>query len=302
MAKIKHIDLEKTGSINELIKAYSGSAFNARKLAEATDIVEKMIKDKQCRVFLGVAGALVPAGMRKILVDMIRKGYVDVVVTTGANITHDLVEAIGECHEIGSEKADDRKLHKSRINRIYDVYMPNKVYECLEKEIKKTLGTMPKEKYSIKRFLYEFGKRVDDKDSLMRACADMNVPLFCPGLSDSGFGIQTMFHRNGIVIDALDDINEMISLTWGAKKSGAIILGGGVPKNFIFQALQFSKDAEYAVQITMDRPEHGGLSGATLEEAVSWGKIGEKAKHAEVICDVTIALPLMMAAVKERLG
>jgi len=300
--RVKQIDLEKTGSIDSLVRAYKGSAFNARKLAEAADIVEKMIRDKQCRVFLGVAGALVPAGMRKILVDMVKNGQVDVVVTTGANITHDLVEATGEGHEIGTEKADDRKLHKSRINRIYDVYMPNKVYESLEAEIKKTLAQMPKEKYSIRRFLHEFGKRVEDRDSLIRACADRNVPLFCPGLSDSGFGIQTMFHRNGIVIDALDDINEMISLTWGAKKSGAIILGGGVPKNFIFQALQFSKDAEYAVQITMDRPEHGGLSGATLEEAVSWGKIGEKAKHAEVICDVTIALPLIMAAVKERLG
>ncbi len=299
--RIKQIDLEKVHGIDCLIKAYKTSAFNARKLAEATDILEKMIKDKNCKVFLGIAGALVPAGMRGILVDMVKKGYVDAIVTTGANITHDLVEAIGERHVVGSETADDVKLHKKKINRIYDVYMPNKVYEKLEKEVKRVLELMPKKKYSIKEFLQEFGKNVKDKDSLMRACADKGVPLFCPGLSDSGFGLQTMFYRQGMVIDALEDANEMISLAWGAKKSGVLILGGGVPKNFIFQAMQFSKDAEYAVQITMDRPEHGGLSGATLEEAMSWGKISGKAKHAEVICDVTIALPLMMAAVKERI-
>lgn len=287
-------------TVDALLRQFSGSAFNARRLADAADILERMHKDKGCTIFLGIAGALVPAGMRKIFVELVNEKIVDVVVTTGANITHDLVEAFGGKHLLGSPEADDASLHKQNINRIYDVYMPNEVYEKLEKNVKKILSKMPAHKYTIQEFLYEFGKYIGDKNSLVRACSEKNIPLFCPALADCGFGIQTLFHKKGIEIDALGDLNKMISLSWDAKKAGVIILGGGVPKNFIMQAMQFTKQADYAIQITMDHPEHGGLSGATLDEAVSWGKISEKSMHADVKCDATIAFPLLVAALKER--
>jgi len=301
MTRIKQIELLDKMTADALLRQFSGSAFNARRLADAADILEKMHKDKGCTVFLGIAGALVPAGMRQIFVDLVNDGVVDVVVTTGANITHDLVEAFGGEHLLGKAEADDASLHKKNINRIYDVYMPNEVYEKLEKNVKQILAKMPQRKYTIQEFLHEFGKHVEDKGSFVRACSEKGIPLFCPAFSDSGFGVQTLFHKKGIEIDALGDLNKMISLAWDAKKAGVLLLGGGVPKNFIMQAMQFTKQADYAIQITMDHPEHGGLSGATLDEAVSWGKISEKSRHADVKCDITIALPLLVAALKERI-
>ena len=289
---------------DELIRQWGKTGFGARRISEATDVCEEMISDKDCTVFFGIAGALVPAGMRQIFTDIIRAGWVDAVVTTGANITHDLVEAFGGRHELGSPAADDRKLHGEQLNRIYDVYMPNKVYELLEDSLAKILPKLPKKSYSIREFLLEFGKLVPDESSFVRACADKNIPLFCPALADSGFGMQLEIwgEQNKLDIQALADLKDIRNLAWDSKKAGVIILGGGTPKNYIMQSMQFSDNsAEYAVQITSDRPEYGGLSGCTLSEAISWGKVGEKAKYVDVYCDATVAFPLLVSALRQRL-
>ena len=151
---------------DELLRQWEKSAFGARRIADAAKVCEKMISDKDCRVFMGIAGALVPAGMRQIFVDIIRAGWVDVAVTTSANITHDLVEAFGGRHELGSAQTDDKKLYHDNLNRIYDVYMPNKVYGLLEDKLGEILPKLPDKSYSIKEFLYEFGKLIPDENSL----------------------------------------------------------------------------------------------------------------------------------------
>lgn len=311
MALIRHISTcggrsteTKTETVSGILKQMSNAGFGAKRLGTACDILEKMILDKRCTKFLTVAGALVPAGMKNLIIELIERKWADVIVITGANATHDLIEAFGGTHEQGTSTADDKKLFDKKIDRIYDVFMPNTVYGKLEDGLRPILGDMPKKEMSSREFLFEIGKRIKRRDSILKAAADNDVRIFCPAIADSGLGLQLFTRRGGeaVHINNLLDINELVEIAWNPETvNGVFILGGGVPKNFVMQAMQFSpKTHRYAVQITMDRPEPGGLSGATLSEGISWGKIGKNADYVDVICDVTIALPFLVAALKER--
>jgi deoxyhypusine synthase len=301
MKKVKQIDITADMATGQLVSEMGASGvFGAGRIARAAGIMKSMAKDKECTVFLGMAGALVPGGMKNIIIDMIENGYIDVLVTTGANLTHDLVEALGHHHFQGSCTADDGKLCDQKIDRIYDSYMPNEVYETLEHFFEKHYDELANET-SIAGFLRLLGTKVEAR-SIIRACHEKNIPLFCPGIADSGIGLM-MWGRLAAgkksSVGAFDDLKEMMSLAWDAKKSGVIYLGGGVPKNYIQQAMQMSpKGACYGIQITMDRPEPGGSSGAELREGISWGKMSKKGEFVDVICDVTIALPLIYSSVR----
>jgi len=181
--------------------------------------------------------------------------------------------------------------------------MPNEAYESLEDFIKvlsfdKTMGVV--------EFLDYLGGEIENlppenaRDSILRVCHEKKVPVFCPAFTDCGLGIQLQLNHKGLKLDLWDDLNRMITKAWDSEDVGVFIIGGGVPKNFTFQALQFSPNsAGYAIQITTDRPEPGGLSGASLSEAVSWGKVNEEAKTVTVMCDATIAVPLILAYLKD---
>ncbi|HLD49206.1 MAG TPA: deoxyhypusine synthase [archaeon] len=300
MKPINHIRTKKGMTVDELVREMGNASFNAKKLAEAADIAEAMISDRECKVFFGLAGAMVPAGMRQIVIDML--DYSDVFVTTGANLTHDLIEALGYHHYQGSANADDKKLNKKGIDRIYDAYMPNNAYEGLEKFMQPLLRNIKKE-MNIREFLWEIGRNVK-KESILKKCYDKKIPIFCPAISDSGIGLQVWSYiaqGNKLNVSAFDDLKEILDIAWSAKKTGVIYIGGGVPKNYIQQAMQFSKAAAYAVQITTDNAAFGGSSGAELREGISWGKLSSRAKHITVNCDATIALPIIHAALKARL-
>ncbi|MBI5061373.1 MAG: deoxyhypusine synthase [Candidatus Aenigmarchaeota archaeon] len=306
MKPVKHIETKSGMTVNQLIEEMDASGvFGAGRLAKAVNIAEKMISDKDCKVFFGVAGAMVPGGMRKIIIQMLEDGWVDVLVTTGATLTHDLIEALGCSHYQGSAAADDKKLHSDGVDRIYESYMNNDVYEKLEKFCSEVFEKLHSEKgMSISEFLHEFGKYCP-KDSILRICHEKNIPLFCPAIADSGIGLQVwnfIQSKKMVAVDAFDDLKEILDIAWTAKRSGIFYVGGGVPKNYIQQAMQFSHAASYGIQITTDRPEPGGSSGAELRESISWGKLSEDAEFVDVICDATIALPLMHAALKERIS
>ena len=290
--------------VKDLVNEMSNSgAFGAGKIATASEILTTMIKDKECKVFLGVAGAMVPGGMKNILIDMLKNNYVDVFVTTGANITHDLIEALGHSHYQGSENESDADLHKKGIDRIYNIFMKNDVYKDLEDFFEKNWEEISKTK-NIKELLWKIGELIKSKDSILKVCYEKKIPIFCPALADSGIGLMIWGRKakgKKINIDAFEDMKEIIDIAWTSKKSGVIYLGGGVPKNFIQQSLQFSKGASYGIQISTDRPESGGSSGAPLQEGISWGKMNEKAKYVNVYCDATIALPLIYASIKDKL-
>jgi len=304
MKPITHVKIEKKLSVNDLIKKLDNSGvMGAGRLAKAVNISEAMIKDKNCTVFLGAAGPLVPGGMRQILIDMLKQKWVDVFVTTGATLTHDLGEALGYRHYQGDDKADDEELNKKGLDRMYNSYMPNEIYDGLEEFFEKNFDKL-KDKASIKDFLWELG-RLTPKESILKVCYEKNIPVFCPALSDSGIGLMVwgrIAKGKTIATKHFDDLKDIMDIAWTSKKAGVIYLGGGVPKNFIQQAMQLAPhSAEYGVQITMDRPEPGGSSGAELREGISWGKMNPKAQYADLICDVTIALPVIYSALKERL-
>ena len=303
MKPVQHIKIKNAMSVNELIKQMNlTGVLGAGRLAKTVNICEAMIKDKDCKVFLGLAGPLVPAGMREIIIDIIQNKWVDVVVATGATLTHDLGEALGYRHYQGNAYADDAELFKKGLDRVYESYMSNKIYEGMEDFIEENFEKL-KNKKSIKEFLLEIG-RLTPKKSIAKACFKNKIPLFCPAIADSGIGLMVwgqLAKGKSIETNAFEDLKEIIDIAWTAKKTGVIYFGGGVPKNYIQQAMQFSKKASYGMQITMDRPEHGGSSGAELKEGISWGKMNPKAKFVDLICDATIALPIIYAALKGRI-
>ncbi len=292
------IDTDIIGLINSL----KDTGFNAKRLALACNIYQEMIEDKDCVKFFGQAGALVPAGMQGIIHDFIEEGFIDVLVTTGATLTHDIAETLGYHHlqgEINISNLNDVNLYKEKINRIYDVFLPNSVYEGIEDFVSKL--EIPEKNMPVSSFLKFLGEQIPyDSNSILKICAEKNVPIFCPAFTDSGLALQLGFHHQDLNLNHFKDMLEMVNIAWDAKKAGVCIVGGGVPKNFIFQSLQFCPNsASYAIQITMDRPEPGGLSGATLQEAISWGKVHENAKYSTLISDATIALPLIFWYLKK---
>lgn len=302
LKKVNQFKIDNETDIVSLIDAFKDTGFNAKRLAIGCSIYKKMVDDKECVKFFGLAGALVPGGMQGIIHDFIEEGFVDVLVTTGANLTHDIAETLGYHHlqgEFEVNKLNDAKLRDEQLNRIYDVFLPNDVYEGIEDFVSKL--KIPDNQMPVSAFLKFLGEQLPDHpNSILKICSKKRVPVFCPAFTDSGLAMQLGFHHQKLNLNHFKDMLDMVNLAWDAKKAGVCFVGGGVPKNFIMQSLQFCpSSATYAIQITMDRPEPGGLSGASLSEGISWGKISEKAEYSTIISDATIALPLILWYLKK---
>jgi len=284
----------------ELMKEMAHSGFNGKRLGEAQEIYKKMLDDKNCVKILSASGALVAAGMRNIFVKTIEEGLIDVLVATGGSIlTHDLIEAFGIRHEQGTDKIDDVELQKKGIDRIHDVLLPNKGYVVLERELRKIFPLLPQERMAPSTFLKHLGKYIKDDKSIIRAAYENNVPIFCPSITDSILGFQLWMYsqHHELKIDPQLEIKEFLDMAWKKKNYGLIILGGGVPKHFVAGMLPVTgNNLKYAIQITSDVPQFGGLSGATLQEAKSWGKVAPDALITDIICDATIAFPLLISS------
>ncbi|MGY4884596.1 MAG: deoxyhypusine synthase family protein [Nanobdellota archaeon] len=301
MKEVRPIKIKKNMKVSELVHEMEGAGFGAGNIALASEIMKEMFKDKECKVFFGVAGAMVPAGMKEVILDILDE--VDVFVTTGANLTHDLIEAIGEKHyKIDNDQlVDDIYLNEKGLDRIYNILMSNKVYEKLEDFFEKNFEEIKKCE-NIKEFLWKLGELASKQGGkgILVKCYEKKIPIFCPGIADSGIGLmmwgRIVGGKGKTKVEVFGDMNEIIDIAWTSKKNGVIYIGGGLPKNFIQQSLQFSKGADYGIQITTDRAESGGSSGAPLKEGISWGKMNPKARFVDVICDSTIALPLIYAS------
>ncbi|MDH5447491.1 MAG: deoxyhypusine synthase [Candidatus Bathyarchaeota archaeon] len=306
MKDVKHIQLTRGITVAQLIKEMDAcGVLGAGKIGKAAKLVTRMFKNPDYTVFLTLAGALVPGGLRNIIAQLIAKGHVNVVVTTGANMVHDMVEALGYRHKVGTFRAEDKQLKRKDIGRIADIYIEHKVFKDLEKWLYRILEEIPEQKrqrISPSELLLEIGKRIDDEDSILATAARKNVPVICPGLPDSIAGFQLWIYGQDkkLVLDPLGDVSKLVGEVYEAKKSGIIILGGGLPKHFALFANTFREGVDLAVQITMDRPEPGGLSGASLEEAISWSKVKSEENTVTVISDATIAFPLIVAAALEE--
>ena len=303
MKEVKHIKTFPGMKINELVNAMRNSGvMQAGKLALAVDILEEMIKEKECKMFCGIAGAMVPGGMKQIIIDMLNDKWIDVLVITGANLTHDLGESLGNKHYQGNENMDDAELRDKGYDRIYNSLMPNKIYINLEKFIKENFSELSKQE-TIKDFLFTLG-RLAPENTIVNACYKNKIPIFCPAIADSGIGLMIwgqISQGKKTNVNAFEDLKDIIDIAWTSKKVGVFYIGGGVPKNFIQQAMQLAPNkAQYGVQITTDPEYYGGSSGASLKEGISWNKMDEKAKFVDLKLDATVVLPIITAALKDK--
>lgn len=306
MRNVKHMSLHPKITVDKLVKEMQGAGvLGAGKVGKAAELVAEMFSDSDYTVFLSVAGAMVPAGLRKVIADLVDREFVNVVVSTGANVVHDMVEALGFRHRIGSFMAEDERLRREGFGRIGDIYISQKAFQGLEKWLGKVLKEIPeekREKIAPYELLYEIGKRINDSDSILARAAKRKVPVICPGIADSiaGFQMWIFSQDQKLTLDPLLDTAKITEIVFDAEKTGVIILGGGWPKHYSLFANSFREGVDCAVQITMDRPEPGGLSGASLDEAISWSKVKSEGKTVTIVSDATIVFPLIVAAVLDR--
>jgi len=301
---VTQIHIKPRMTVNELVNAMGkAGAYNGGSLHRAVEIYEQMLRDEKTTKFFGLAGAMVPAGMGGIVSDLIRDDHIDILVSTGANLTHDIIEAIGCRHFHGTAFCNDVELRHDEINRIYDVYLPNEAFEQFEEFMQDVYGKLePESTISISGLLRHIGSNL--KSGILHMAAQKEIPVYCPAVQDSMIGLQYWLfsQTNKVTVDAFADMPALLDRCFTAKKAGALLVGGGVPKNFILQSMLMTPNGfNYAVQLTGDRPDLGGLSGATLDEARSWGKITEEAQAVTVYGDATITLPVLVAAVMERI-
>jgi deoxyhypusine synthase len=310
---VKHIKIDGKLTVNELIQQFKNSgSFGAGRLSDACDIYERMVRDEGCTIFLALAGAMVPAGMRSLIADLIRERLVDVVVSTGANMVHDAIEAFGGHHYKGRWIVNDYVLYKYHIYRIYDLFVPEEDFVKLDYRLAGIYDEIAAESQGkglgSNEFTRELGKRLNDPNSILRAAYEAEIPIFLPAVRDSEFGFAYWLHasrknvKHTLLLDAFKDLPELVGLVRSSARNGMIVIGGGVPRNTVQSAaLASGRGMDYAVIVTMDRPEPGGLSGSTIEETVSWGKVKGAADKVMVIGDAMIVFPMIVASVVERL-
>jgi deoxyhypusine synthase len=327
--KVESIEV-RDKSVSELLADMSKTAYQGRKLGEAVEVWEAMLNEANLTIIMGLSGSMSTAGQWKLINWLIENRFIDVLVSTGANVSEDIVDAMGLGYWQGSIQVNDEELLRADINRYYDVYGKETDYremEILMTDFMLTLKTgFP---YTSAEVLYLFGKWLSAKKvkSIVATAAANNIPVFSPAITDSAYGEAFLMAKNQgheIILDSVKEFDQFVSIGEKTKEVGVIYIGGGVPKDFT-QLLAISVSPRtmdegvpgregflrkglkeyyyphrYAIQITTDSPQWGGLSGCTLEEAISWGKIRGEGKRAVCYCDATIALPLITHALNER--
>ena len=307
-SEIKHINIKEFNSV-PLIDSYMDMAFQARNLARAAKIYNMMLEEKDCTIILCLAGSLFSAGLKKIVYDMVMNNMVDVIVSTGAVIVdQDFFEGLGFSHYKGTPFVDDDGLRELHIDRIYDTFIDeDELREC-DLTVAKIADALERRPYSSREFIKEMGNYLEkhgkNEESVVFASYKMDVPIFVPAFSDcsAGFGLvyhQTKNQKNHVTIDSVKDFRELTEIKIKAGETGILMIGGGVPKNFTQDVVVASEILEketpmhkYAVQITVADERDGALSGSTLKEATSWGKV-DTGYEQMVFSEATISLPLL---------
>ncbi|MFT5434118.1 MAG: deoxyhypusine synthase [Myxococcota bacterium] len=312
---VEHIDMTSYDA-RPIIDAMSKMSFTARDLARATDIYNQMLRDPDCTVVLTLAGSTSAGGCMQLYADMVRNKMVDAVVATGAAIVDmDFLEALGFRHYQGSPDVDDNELRGLRIDRIYDTFIDEEELQVCDHTIRLIADEMESRPYSSREFIREMGRwlTVNGKkpNSLVQTCFEMDVPIFCPAFTDSSAGFGLVAHQveraeSHLTIDSIADFRELTELKIHAGTTGLLMIGGGVPKNFVQDTVVcaeiLGRDVEmhkYAVQITVADSRDGACSSSTLKEAASWGKV-ETAMEQMVYAEATSVMPLLASDAYHR--
>lgn len=314
---VQHIDI-KAFDTTSLIEAMGKTAFQARNLHRAATIYDKMLRDQDCTIFLTLAGSLFSAGLKNIVVDLIKNNMIDAIISTGAIIVdQDFFEALGFKHYQGSPFVDDNELRELMIDRIYDTFIDEEELRICDMTIAEIANSLPHKPYSSREFIIEMGKYLVNnnkgENSVVRTAYEYDLPIFVPAFSDcsAGFGfVHHQYHnpQSNVSIDSAKDFLELTKIKMNSKESGVVMIGGGVPKNFT-QDVVVACDVlgiqanmhKYAIQITVADERDGGLSGSTLKEASSWGKV-QTTFEQMVFCEATIAFPLIASYAYHKKG
>ena len=312
---VEHIDITSFDA-RKIISSMEKMSFVSRETASAANIFNEMLKDKDCTIFLTLAGSTSAAGCMNIYKDLVKYNMVDAIVATGAAIIDmDFFEALGFKHYQGSQFQDDTELRKNYIDRIYDTYIDEEELQICDKKICEIADNLEPKSYTSREFIYEMGKYLKKnsvkKDSLIETAYDNNVPIFCPAFTDSSAGFGLVIHqeknpKKHITIDSIREFRELTEIKIQSKGSGLFMIGGGVPKNFIQDTVicaeLLGKEVamhKYAVQITVADSRDGACSSSTLKEASSWGKV-DITKEQMVFAEATSVLPLIASDAYHR--
>jgi deoxyhypusine synthase len=306
--------IDRRKNVAALLEKMQGISFQGRNLATAYQIWKTMLGDR-VMILMGMAGAMVPAGLRRTVVYLIKNRLIDCLVSTGANFFHDIHETLGRYHFQCSPEIDDVLLQKNLIDRMYDVLADEEEFREADAMIGHFAATLDQSRpYTTREFLNLLGKELAKSvkdDGIVTAAYKANIPLYCPAVADSSIGIGIAENRhlgkNTFTFDVVGDVLETARLAAHSPASAVVYFGGGTPKNFVNQTevtATFIRDShsghKYALQITTDAPHWGGLSGCTFAESQSWGKIAHDASMVDVHCDSTIAMPVLVTALSEN--
>jgi deoxyhypusine synthase len=309
--QIQHLDI-KQHDVSALVEAMGAMAFSARDLHRAAKIYEMMLKDKECGVILVLAGSIFSAGLKKVVFDMVNNNMVDAIVSTGALIVdQDFFEALGFRHYVGTKWVDDNEMRDLHIDRIYDTFIDEDELRVCDHTIGEICDSLEKRPYSSREFIYEMGRYLEKvgckaDDSVVYACYQKNVPIFVPAFADCSAGFGFVMHQAKnreccVTLDQARDFLELTDIKLANPTTGIFMIGGGVPKNFT-QDIVVAADLldptkadmhKYAVQITVADERDGALSGSTLKEASSWGKVSTTYEQM-VYSEATLAMPLVV--------
>ncbi|MEM4700174.1 MAG: deoxyhypusine synthase [Candidatus Nezhaarchaeales archaeon] len=309
MRAVADYDVEGCMTVAKLVERMRrAGGFTARHLAEGVEVLRSMFTDDACTTFLSFPACLVATGLRGVLAGMIRRGLVDVVVTAGGSLDHDLARAYGARYLEGSFYADDYELAERGVHRLGNVFIPRGDYgpliEGVVRRVLDELYSAGVTRLSSRVLAEELGRRVSDESSILKWAYERRVPIYSPGILDSAVGTQLVLfsQTKKIELDLIQDERELLDVAFSSERLGALILGGGISKHHVLWFSQFKGGLDYAVQVTTAQEYDGSLSGARTREAVSWGKVKVGARHVTIDGDATLVLPIMLAAVYEELG
>lgn len=305
---MKKLDLVKDFTVDSrenaasLARKLASCGFQASELGSAVRIMREMNRDKNCTRFFAFTANLVASGLRGVIAQYVREARVDAVITTGGSVDHDVIKCYAPYLE-GSFFLDDVALHRKKINRLGNLLVPNARYALLEKKVQPVFRKLYRQRkvWSASDFIRELSSELclNDKNSFLRACLERGAPVFAPGLTDSALGLQLHFFKQDhadFVLDETADLRKLATLVLSAKRTGAVVLGGGISKHHVIGANILRGGLDYSVYFTTASPFDGSLSGAQTQEAKSWGKLKEKGKNVTVVGDATITFSLAASA------
>jgi deoxyhypusine synthase len=305
MEKVKDLRWKKGISVNELVESLGSVGFQSSEMKKAVDVIIKMKKDG-AKIFFTYTSNMVTSGLRGFFAQLIELGMVDVIVTTVGGIEEDIMKAAGEEFVIGNFKPDDVALYEKGVNRVGNLFIRNESYLKFEDTIGSMLIDLYKRKprWAVSELIREVGLKLEDKHSILYQAAQKNVPIFCPGITDGAFGFHLFMVQQKhpeFVIDVVKDFSNIMFSTSHDDKKGLISLGGSISKHHAILACLLNGGLDYAVYMTTAHSTSGSMSGASTEEAKSWGKVKDDSDVTTVIGDVTFTFPLVMMKVLDTL-